>query len=77
MSLRVECFGRGGRSAASLEATRVLVSDAHGNPVLLAVEYEPGKYLAAHLLDDDFEDLLATFGLKPSAVKAVIDLPES
>lgn len=69
--LSVESFGPGGDGAQTAEASRVLIRDAFGNPICLAVSWEEDgepKTIVAHLLDDDFEDLLRTFGVDRVAV---------
>ena len=63
--LTIESFGPGGTGASIIHATRVLIKDGLGNPVCLAVSWEDGgkpKTLVAHQGDEDFDDLLLTFG---------------
>lgn len=64
--LTIESFAPGGEGAGLIEASRVLIRDSLGNPVCLAVSWVDGdrpQTIVAHLLDDDFEMLLQTFGV--------------
>lgn len=70
----VETFAEGGRGAASVEATRVVIRDAHGNPIMVAVEHGPGQIFCAHSADEDFEPLLAALGVRAATVVRQIDL---
>lgn len=76
MPLTVETFGVNGKGAVVTTATRVLVLDEHRNPLLVAVEYEPGKYLCAHVDDDEFEEMVATLGVRASRVRTRIDVED-
>jgi len=72
--LRVESFGQAGAGAAVVDATRVLIRDGHGNPICVAVSWSDGpvqQTLVAHIGDEEFDDLLATFGTKRARVVTV------
>lgn len=72
MPLTVESFAPGGRDSQEVPASRVIVKDSHGNPLILAVEYGDGQYHVAHCLDPDFEHLVTTFGYTaPTIAKTV------
>lgn len=73
--LTVETFQPGGRQAQAVAASRVLVCDAHGNPLAVVVEHAPGEYIVAHLNDPDFGVLLATFGTAAARVARVVEGP--
>lgn len=75
MPLIVESFGEGGRDAATTAATRVVVRDEHGNPLVIAVEHGEGKIHVSHFLDPEFEPLARAFGLVPPRVIQTIPLP--
>ena len=79
--LTVESFGPGGVDSQVVPATRVLVRDGNGNPVCLAVTWSDGpggeKTIVAHADDDDFNDLLATFGVGRVTVAKRITVPGS
>jgi hypothetical protein len=64
----VEAFGPGGKDPVVTAATRVLITDHHGNPLALVVEWDRDQYLLAHEGDKDFEQLLATFGVERAMV---------
>jgi len=67
--LKVETFKPGGRDPDSLEASRVLIRDQHGNPVVVAVTYADNCVLVSTCNDDDFQTVLDTLGVKASHVK--------
>jgi hypothetical protein len=66
--MTVEVFGPGGAGAASVEATRVVVKDQHGNPLAVVVEHETDQYWCAHQDDPDFETVLEVLGIKAANV---------
>ena len=68
MPMAVESYAAGGKQPSVVEATRVLVRDAHGNPILVAVEYEPNVFLCAHQGDADFDQILGTLGVEAAVV---------
>ena len=51
------------RNAQVIEATRVVVEDAKGNPIMIALEYEPGMIIASHAGDADFNNLMRNLGI--------------
>ncbi len=71
MSLTVESYAPGGRNSQTVEASRVLVKDQHGNPLIIAAEYVGGVFVS-HFQDPDFEHLLQTFGYVPAEVTKVL-----
>lgn len=76
MPLVVESFAPGGRDAQTVEVSRVIVKDDHGNPLVVAVEFGDGKYHVSHLLDPDFEHLVATFGYRPPDVNKTVSVKD-
>lgn len=74
VSLTVEAYGAGGRDPIQAAASRVLIKDHLGNPLVLAVEYEPGRYLVAHCDDPEFAELVQTFGVKAAQVRTRVQL---
>lgn len=64
----VETFAAGGRTPSSVTGTRLVVRDAHGNPIMVAVEHGPNEIICAHLADPDFDTLLAALGVEASVV---------
>lgn len=56
------------QSPTSIEATRVLVRDQYGNPILAAIEGAAGEISIMTVGDPNFEDLLAHFGLLATEV---------
>jgi hypothetical protein len=71
----VETFAAGGKHAQRVTATRFVVYDDHGNPIVLAVEHGPGQVFAAHLNDPEFEQLLDAFGVEMAVVARVRAVP--
>lgn len=67
--ITVEAFGPGGAAPVVAAASRVLVRDAHGNPLAVVVEHAPGQYLVAHHGDPDFDLLLGTLGARAAVVR--------
>lgn len=64
--LTVESFQPSGRDPSVTQASRVLIKDEFGNPICLAVSWIEGTkpaYIVAHCGDDDFEQMLSTFGV--------------
>lgn len=66
--MRVTTFAAGGAGAAEFESTTLVVRDANGNPIAIAVEVENGQTFVAHIGDDEFESLLSAFGVRASQV---------
>lgn len=66
--IRVEAFDMGGKNVSRFDGTRILLSDKFNNPLVVAVEYEDGKYLISTISDDDFEQMLATLGVESAVV---------
>lgn len=56
------------REAQVIEATRVVVEDPLGNPIMVALEYAPGKIIASHPGDKDFNNLLHSMGINKVVV---------
>jgi len=78
--MKIEFFDTGGRSAGTIDASRVLIRDAHGNPVAFAVQYlneGVSCVLAATADDPRFAQLLATIGVEASVIRNHLDLDDS
>lgn len=67
--LVVESYSPGGKDPDTRSASRVLIMDAFGNPLVLAAMQGTNLCLVAHHGDDDWERLLAQFNIKPAAVR--------
>lgn len=68
MAFTVESFDAGGKNPTTTPATRALIRDKAGNPLCLVVEYS-GGYLVSDVDDDDFPELLKTFGVSAPVVR--------
>lgn len=56
------------RDAQVIEATRLVVEDHLGNPIVVALEYAPGQIVASHAGDKDFNNLLRNLGINKVVV---------
>ena len=56
------------RDVVTLEATRVVVEDNHGNPIALALEFAPGQILATTADSPDFNQVLAGLGIRKTVL---------
>ena len=56
------------RNVQTVEATRVVVEDDHGNPIALALEFAPGQILAVTADSSDFNAVLASLGIKKTVL---------
>lgn len=63
------------RDAQVIEATRVVIEDIKGNPVMIALEYAPGMIVAAHPGDPDFNNLLKNLGIDKVVVCTDVEEP--
>ena len=72
--LTVESFGPGGRDAVSYQATRVVIKDASGNPLVAAVLYDADQYLVVTCEDETFDAVLRTMGMTAARVSRRLDI---
>jgi len=56
------------RNSQVIEATRIVVEDKEGNPIMVALEYAPEMIVASHAGDNDFNTLLANLGINKVVV---------
>lgn len=73
-ALTVELFDGAGRQVQVLSATRVMIKDARGTPVALAVVFaEAGKpaYYVTRVGDPDFNDTLQALGVDAVTVRHI------
>lgn len=56
------------REAQVIHATRLVVEDSLGNPIVVALEYAPDQIIAAHPGDKDFNNLLKNLGINKVVV---------
>ena len=61
--MRLDFHNRLGKPQ-SVEATRLVGYDLHGNPILLAFELQPGHYRVFHARDPEFAAQLELLGVK-------------
>jgi len=67
--ITIEAFAPGGKDAVVMEASRVLLKTANGNPICLVVTWgDKGQYLHADQDDKDFDAVLQTFGVDAAVV---------
>lgn len=71
----VQLYGPGGQGAQTIEASRVVVLDDNGIPLVFAATYgREGQSVAASLQDPNFEALIATLGLSMPKIRNWIDI---
>lgn len=58
-----------------LPATRVVVQDEHGNPLMIAVEDGPGTHICGMAGDPDFPNLMKTLGIDRTLIVTKPELP--
>jgi hypothetical protein len=67
--ITIEAFSPGGKDPIVMEASRVLIKTANGNPLCLVVTWgDKGQYLHADYEDKDFDAMLQTFGVDAAVV---------
>lgn len=59
------------RDAFKKDATRVVVYDNVGNPIMAAVEIAPNHIMASHAGDADFHKVLDMIGIKAPEVSRI------
>lgn len=77
--MTLELFGEGGIAPRVIEATRILIRDDHGNPIVFAARYlNPGDGLAGTIVstlnDPQFETVLATIGVAAARIRNRIEV---
>lgn len=72
--MRVETHNRLG-TPRTINATRVVVYDDHGNPLALAVQLDNGMYHVCHLKDPEFRTLLDMLGVASTVRVKDVALP--
>jgi hypothetical protein len=58
------------------EATQVIVRDIYGDPLIIALEQQPGTYTVAHRGDNNFPKVLAALGLHTTIITEHIAPPQ-
>lgn len=67
--ITIEAFSPGGKDPIVMEASRVLIKTANGNPLCLVVTWgDKGQYLHTDYEDKDFDAMLQTFGVDAAVV---------
>lgn len=73
MKLRIH---RNMRDVLTVDATRVIVEDAFGNPIALALEFAPGQIIASTADSPQFNAILHNLGIdKVVAVEDAVMTP--
>lgn len=59
-----------------IPATRVVVQDDHGNPLMIALEDSPGTHICATAGDPDFPGLMKSLGIDRTLIVTQPDPPK-
>lgn len=73
--ITIEAFSPDGKNPIVMEASRVLIKTANGNPICLVVTWgDKNQYLHTAEGDDDFDGMLRTFGVDSAVVLKRVQL---
>jgi hypothetical protein len=76
--LTIEAYAPGGKDAVVLQASRLVVKTAHGNPICLVVNWgSQNQYIHADQQDSDFDTLLKTFGVESATILKTIKIDDT